>query len=362
MTRKQKRSLNRHLGALVILASIAAIIGAQTGSARDPQPNVPTPTRVSNKSLSAYEQQIREDVSGAIRINAEAANYREWISSGFTPAEVIRNVAAFHSAEAWNSFCASLTDLPNEDLALFEDSLDLPLNRMRIHCAAALSSRVKSYWGTTQLVLSRKLKNSSSPLKTEERPVGSAVMEGEVVITLDGGPHPTRTRKILASLKKKGVRAHFFAAGLHARRWPDVVAETATAGHVVASEAWERVDLDSLPTRNSFESIRKGRETVKTVSGQNTPFFRFPMDSDSEALRDFVKSQGLTSISSDIDSQDWKLRNPQALLDHAIQALDEHKGGIISFSDIQEQSAIVMPYFLEVLRARGYKTVVFVPR
>jgi peptidoglycan/xylan/chitin deacetylase (PgdA/CDA1 family) len=90
------------------------------------------------------------------------------------------------------------------------------------------------------------------------------------------------------------------------------------------------------------------------------PFFRFPYGAKTAPEQTFVQRHGNTTVFWNMDSQDWKIRDPHRLFLNVLAELDRAQHGIILFHDIHEQTVIVLPHVLAELRARHMKTVVFV--
>ncbi|HKV11751.1 MAG TPA: polysaccharide deacetylase family protein, partial [Thermoanaerobaculia bacterium] len=74
-------------------------------------------------------------------------------------------------------------------------------------------------------------------------PLGSlvrvATREPAIALTFDDGPHPEDTPRVLEVLERHGARGTFFMVGQSARRYPEVVARAAAAGHTVANHSWD---------------------------------------------------------------------------------------------------------------------------
>ena len=84
-----------------------------------------------------------------------------------------------------------------------------------------------------------------------------------VAITFDDGPHPYYTPRLLAILKKYGVKATFFVVGKMAQRYPGLLKAEVADGHCIASHSYTHPNL----TRISIEQ-RKGSPWC---CGQMTP-------------------------------------------------------------------------------------------
>jgi hypothetical protein len=67
-----------------------------------------------------------------------------------------------------------------------------------------------------------------------------AVQRGEVAITLDDGPDPDVTPRVLDLLGQGGATASFFVIGQHAAAWPELVRATTASATYLPSPATGR--------------------------------------------------------------------------------------------------------------------------
>lgn len=331
----------------------------------------------SERSLA---DQIKNDIARAVHANAHAESALEWRASGYRPSEIIENVRDFKSSEAEQALCDGLSALTPVDLALFEEEISDEENKDLLPCKDELEARIKRHWmqARTHLAVefpeqALKISTKSDPIRLSSREievdaaegpllVRGALKDGEIAFTFDDGPHGTRTPRILEILNNAGVRAIFFQVGEMTRNTPEISKRAAKEGHIVASHTWSHPQLPKLAAKDAESEIRGGRETVALASGTDIPFFRFPYGARNSYLDHFVKSEGMASFLWNMDSADWKLRDPKVLLQRVKTQLDREKGGIILFHDIHEQTVIVLPYVIAELKARGFSTVLYVPK
>ena len=64
-----------------------------------------------------------------------------------------------------------------------------------------------------------------------------------VALTIDDGPTREWTPQVLAILRRHGARATFFRVGERALAAPDLVVQTAEAGHEQGNHTWAHDDL-----------------------------------------------------------------------------------------------------------------------
>ncbi len=327
-------------------------------------------TASSFAAVNPYPMALRASLSA----NAKSQSLNEWESSGFTPHDLFARFRAQGNAA---EFCEALVALPPRDLALFEAELESPLNQRLLPCRDSLLGKLENHWNqfntTTLLDVPTdpeahrlpSLEKVVDPTTTRATVATGGLEKGEIAITLDDGPHPTRTRRILEIFKSWGVRATFFELGFQAHARPKVSRDVLAQGHSIGSHSWDHPNLPALAEKDlpaALAQIDRGRKAVEAAIGENFPFFRFPYGATNEILSKYVTDQGLVSFLWNMDSMDWKLRDPAELLKGLAAILDQGKPGIILFHDIHEQDVLVMEPFLQMLKDRAYSTVVFVPR
>jgi len=159
------------------------------------------------------------------------------------------------------------------------------------------------------------------------------------------------------------VKATFFQIGRNAVAHPDVARQVLAAGHTVGSHTFSHPDLQKVPLPHAESEVESGEASVALALGVPTarlPFFRFPYGAKSTGEQAFVSGRGNTTFFWNMDSQDWKIRDPHRLFLNVLQQIDQRGRGIILFHDIHEQTVIVLPHVLAELRARHLQTVVFV--
>lgn len=332
---------------------------------------------------SRISRQIRQDINDSLRMNGEARDHEEWHESGFTPEDILAQAKALKDPAALRAVCDSLLQLPPRDLSLFEDAVS---HEKSLECRDEVLNRVQSYWLTARIrfnsarlesqgrsvpagVRADRVRPQLRPLPLLEMRIDPAatpslvsadLKPGEVAITLDDGPHATRTEKILEIFREAGVRATYFQVGKNARAMPELSKRVAEEGHSVGSHSYSHPQLPKLAVGEAEHEIVAGRDAVALASGVQFPFFRFPYGSSNRVLRGFVKEEGLASFLWNMDSLDWKIRDPEALFKNVLRELDREKGGILLFHDVHEQTVIVLPWLLDELARRNYTLVVFI--
>ncbi|MCO5131675.1 MAG: polysaccharide deacetylase family protein [Xanthobacteraceae bacterium] len=186
---------------------------------------------------------------------------------------------------------------------------------------------------------------------------------GEVVLTFDDGPWPVTTPMVLAALKAECLQATFFNIGEHAIWHPSVLKQVIAAGHTVGTHTWSHKNLAHLPFEQAKEQIEKGISAVTMMAGTPVaPFFRYPQLRQTAELKAYLAERNIAAFSIDIDSQDFKVKNPDQLVTSIMTQLKKKQKGIILMHDLHKWSATAVPALLAQLKANGYKVVHLRPK
>jgi peptidoglycan-N-acetylglucosamine deacetylase len=181
----------------------------------------------------------------------------------------------------------------------------------------------------------------------------------EVVLTFDDGPQKIHTELVLAALANHCTKATFFSIGKMALGYPEIIRDVIKQGHTVGTHTWSHADLRTKKTgAAAIDEIERGISGVKrAVGGPIAPFFRYPFLRDSADTLAHLRGRNIAVFSTDIDSFDFKFRNPEQTVKSVMDKLDKKGKGIILMHDIQPTTAKSIPLLLTELKAKGYKVV-----
>lgn len=178
----------------------------------------------------------------------------------------------------------------------------------------------------------------------------------QIALTFDDGPHGHLSSLLMQSLKKQGVYATFFLVGKNTLAYKNLVKQEWASGHSVGGHSLTHANLAGLSYNSATYEIRGSMNNIVSVLGFTPNLFRFPYGARTTALSAYLAQQKIAEVAWNMDSLDWKYRNPQVLYNYAIQQVKNSQGGIILFHDIQPHTIAMMPTFLQWLRNNGYKT------
>ena len=182
----------------------------------------------------------------------------------------------------------------------------------------------------------------------------------EVVLTFDDGPWPGNTPAVLKALDDECTKAVFFPIGKHATYHPEILKQVAAAGHTVGAHTWSHANLNTkkMTEQLAKDEIEKGYSAVKLALGAApSPFFRFPELQHGPAAMAYLASRNVAIFSCDLDSFDFRAKNPEQIINTVMTKLDKQGKGIILMHDFQKHTAEALPVLLRRLKAGGYKVV-----
>jgi peptidoglycan/xylan/chitin deacetylase (PgdA/CDA1 family) len=178
----------------------------------------------------------------------------------------------------------------------------------------------------------------------------------ELLLTFDDGPDLRGTPLILEELDRRGLKAIFFVTGWRlkgqrpediARR--DLVRKIAAHGHLVANHTMSHHDLCQNPTEQTTE-IDGNAELIGETTGVRPLLFRSPYGAFCPSLEAALAVRELPDIGWNLDPQDWKSDNEDAVFAYLTSKLAHLKGrGILLLHDTHLASVHALPRLLDWL-------------
>jgi peptidoglycan/xylan/chitin deacetylase (PgdA/CDA1 family) len=99
----------------------------------------------------------------------------------------------------------------------------------------------------------------------------------QIALTIDDGPNPEITPRLLDLLDRYEARATFFCIGEIARRYPQCVEAIVARGHAVENHSQRHChNFSMLGTRALQREIEAAQQTLTEISGLRPLFFRAP--------------------------------------------------------------------------------------
>jgi peptidoglycan-N-acetylglucosamine deacetylase len=172
---------------------------------------------------------------------------------------------------------------------------------------------------------------------------------GAVAITIDDGPHPDITPRVLDLLDEHGAKVTFFCVGEKVRRYPEIAREIVHRGHAIENHSQRHVhNFSLLGPRGLTDEIGRAQESITAVTGVAPRFFRAPAGLRNPFLDPVLTRLDLQLASWTRRGFDTVSRDPGAVLGK----LTRHLGGgdILLLHDGQPgRNPSGQPVILEIL-------------
>jgi peptidoglycan/xylan/chitin deacetylase (PgdA/CDA1 family) len=192
----------------------------------------------------------------------------------------------------------------------------------------------------------------------------AAVARREVALTVDDGPDPEVTPRVLDLLDRHGAKASFFCIGERARAYPELCREIVRRGHSVENHTQRHSHRFALLGMRGFErEIAAAQETLAQLAGQTPRFFRAPAGLRNPLLDPVLARLGLRLASWTRRGFDTVTRDPGKVARRLLRRLDA--GDILLLHDghaarTESGAAVVLevlPCVLEALQVHGLHSV-----
>lgn len=178
-----------------------------------------------------------------------------------------------------------------------------------------------------------------------------------VWLTIDDGPDPQDTPRLLQLLAEHNARATFFLIGQRAEKYPELVQAIRDAGHEIGCHTYShpRFTYWTLGPRAAGAEIDRALPCLEQARGDVT-LFRPPVGIKSLWMSRILKARNLHCVAWTIRSGDGVGRNPQAIIRHVERKAQP--GAIILMHEGPEVAPDVrlaaITGVLESLSAQGY--------
>ena len=127
-----------------------------------------------------------------------------------------------------------------------------------------------------------------------------------VALTIDDGPHPEWTPRVLDLLAREHVPATFSVVGVHARAFPTLVQRIADEGHGVCNHTLTHPEpFAHRPAGEIERQVAETQAAIADAAGVTPHLFRSPGGGWSPVVFDAAARHGLVPIDWDVDPRDW---------------------------------------------------------
>jgi len=154
-----------------------------------------------------------------------------------------------------------------------------------------------------------------------------AIAKNEIALTIDDGPDPEVTPKVLNILDDYQTKATFFCIGDKAVQYPEICQEIIRRGHAIENHSQRHRHFFSLLGLGGFtREITAAQNTLSQITGQTPLFFRAPAGLRNPFLDPVLIKLNLTLASWSVRGFDTQNRNAEQIKSKLISHL---KAGVI---------------------------------
>jgi peptidoglycan/xylan/chitin deacetylase (PgdA/CDA1 family) len=125
----------------------------------------------------------------------------------------------------------------------------------------------------------------------------SAAAKNQIVLSIDDGPDPDVTPRVLDILDRHAVRATFFCVGAKAERYPQLCREIVQRGHTVENHTQHHSHRFAFSGMGGFaREIEAAQATLTRITGRTPVFFRAPAGLRNPLLDPVLSKLGLRLV------------------------------------------------------------------
>jgi peptidoglycan/xylan/chitin deacetylase (PgdA/CDA1 family) len=209
-------------------------------------------------------------------------------------------------------------------------------------------------WGLVALLLSVELYPAlaGGGDTTVKQADSSVMIQKEIALTFDDGPHPVYTPKLLDGLKERGVKASFFLIGESIEGNEEIIRRMYEEGHLIGNHSQNHMQLTKENVEAACQQIERTNQKIYEITGEMPSYIRPPYGSWSEELECMVP---MTVVLWNIDTLDWKSQNTSQIVRHVRKNVED--GSIILLHDVYGTSVAAALEIIDTLSKEGYNFV-----
>lgn len=173
-----------------------------------------------------------------------------------------------------------------------------------------------------------------------------------IALTFDDAPDENNTRKLLDILHSHHVKAAFFMIGGTMKDSNvSVVQRTNEEGHLVLNHTFNHPRLSDLNESAITYQIDQAATRIEAITGHYPLLYRPPYGSINPLVVDCANAQGMTTLLWSLDSLDWTLKDPDAVVENVLSNI---RNGDIILMHRNPTSVASLERVIDKLREMGY--------
>jgi nucleoside-diphosphate-sugar epimerase/peptidoglycan/xylan/chitin deacetylase (PgdA/CDA1 family) len=177
----------------------------------------------------------------------------------------------------------------------------------------------------------------------------------QIAITVDDGPDPVYTPRMLDIFRSHAVKATFFVVGGAAEQYPELVRRMRSEGHEVGSHSYSHPYFQRLSWSGAVREIGMTRWVLDRILGEKCRLFRPPHGKLS--LRSLIPAwaAGQQVVMWNVDLKDYLAASGD--IEAQLEQTSFSSGDIILYHGINEAALTALPRVIKAARENGRKAV-----
>ncbi|MFJ7209269.1 polysaccharide deacetylase family protein [Streptomyces sp. NPDC098789] len=178
-----------------------------------------------------------------------------------------------------------------------------------------------------------------------------------VDLTIDDGPDPVWTPRVLAVLARDHVKATFCMTGGNAAKYPELVKQVEAAGNRLCDHSVDHdMTMDKKSDAYQTQQIVGAQETIDgAAGGPAAQYYRAPGGAFTPFSRAVAAAHGLRPLGWDVDPKDWSRPGTANIVEAVERQLP--RGPIVLLHDgggDRSQTVAALEQLVPWLKAHGY--------
>jgi len=177
----------------------------------------------------------------------------------------------------------------------------------------------------------------------------------QIALTVDDGPDPIYTPRMLDIFRDHAVKATFFVVGGAAEQYPDIVVRMKKEGHDVGNHSYSHPYFHKLSWTGAVREIEMTRSVLHRILGEECKLFRPPHGKLS--LRSLIPAwaAGQSVVMWNVDLKDYRASTGD--VETQLDRTSFSSGDIILYHGINEAALNALPRVIEEALDKGREAV-----
>jgi nucleoside-diphosphate-sugar epimerase/peptidoglycan/xylan/chitin deacetylase (PgdA/CDA1 family) len=177
----------------------------------------------------------------------------------------------------------------------------------------------------------------------------------QIALTIDDGPDPVHTPRMLDIFRDHAVKATFFVVGGAAEQYPELVVRMQNEGHEVGSHSYSHPYFHKLSWAGAIREIGMTRWVLNRILGEKCKLFRPPHGKLS--LRSLIPAwaAGQQVVMWNVDLKDYRAASGD--VEAQLERTNFASGDIILYHGINEPALKALPRVIEAARGNHREAV-----